>query len=164
MITISEIMFYGRYYSDEMFTYDISWWLCLKDYKVYHTETLMTDYSYENISEIKKSLSFIPLFKTDIIQLEKEFVERLNNKTFNKNLDKILVDNNCSYDVAFKIFIEKEFMVDSWSEYEKSNLVKDAIAWCRDNYLPYKMQKEKKTGDGSGGKTGDGKTGDGSVS
>ena len=139
MIIINEIMFYGRYYSDENFPYDISWWLCLKDSKAYHTETLMTDYSYKSISEIKKSLTYIPFFKTDIIQLEKEFMKRLNNKKFNIDLDKILVDNICSYDVAFKIFIEKEFMVDLWSEYEKSRLIKDAIMWCRENHLPYKV-------------------------
>ena len=135
MIDINKIIFYGRYYDDEKNLYDISWWLCLDDYKVYHTETLMTDYSYKSIFEIEQTSKFIPFFKTDIIKLEKEFMKDFNNKVFNK----ILLDNNNSYDIAFRIFIERGFLIDSWSDFEKSHLQKDAISWCKKNHIPYRQ-------------------------
>lgn len=129
-------MFYGRYFDDENNQYEISWWLCVEDYEIYHTETLLTDYSYESISEIEQTSKFVPFFKTDIIQLEKEFIKKLNNKTLLNSFNKLLVGNN-SYNVAFRIFIEREFLFDYWSEFEKSQLREDAIAWCKNNHIPY---------------------------
>lgn len=137
MVKINEIMFYGRYYSDEKNSFDILWWLCLDDFSVYDTETLLSDYSYQSLSEIRETLRFIPFFKTDIIQLEKKFIDKLNNKKLRKVFEKILLDSNHNYDVTFKVFIEREFMVDSWSEFEKSQLRKDAIVWCKMNRIPY---------------------------
>lgn len=130
-------MFYGRYFSDEENKYDISWWLCLENYDIYHTETLMSDFSYKNTPEIKESSKFIPLFKTDIILLEKEFIKKLNNKTLLNSFNKILSSGNREYDVAFRIFIEREFLVNSWSEFEKAQLQQDAVAWCKENHIPY---------------------------
>lgn len=129
-------MFYGRYFDDENNQYEISWWLCVEDYEIYHTETLFADYSYESISEIEQTSKFVPFFKTDIIQLEKEFIKKLNNKTLLNSFNKLLVGNN-SYNVAFRIFIEREFLFDYWSEFEKSQLREDAIAWCKNNHIPY---------------------------
>lgn len=129
-------MFYGRYFDDENNQYKISWWLCVEDYEIYHTEILFADYSYESISEIEQTSKFVPFFKTDIIQLEKEFIKKLNNKTLLNSFNKLLVGNN-SYNVAFRIFIEREFLFDYWSEFEKSQLREDAIAWCKNNHIPY---------------------------
>lgn len=139
MINISKIMFYGRYFDDEDNKYEISWWLCVDDYEIYHIETLFSEYSYESISEIEETSNFVPLFKTDILQLEKEFINKLNNKTLLNSFSKILLANSDSYDVAFRVFIEREFLVDYWSEFEKSQLQKDAIAWCKQNHIPYTM-------------------------
>lgn len=136
MININEIMFYGRYFNDEEHQYDTLWWLCLEDYEIYHTETLIADYSYRSTSEIEETSRFVTFFKTDIIQLEKEFMRKLNNKTLLNSFNKLLLADN-SYDVAFKIFIEREFLVDYWSEFERSQLREDAIAWCKQNHIPY---------------------------
>lgn len=137
MLNINEIAYYGRYFSDEKNNHEIIWWLCLDDYKVYNSDLLLTDYSFKNIIEIKESSIFIPFFKTDIIKLEKKFVDSLNNKTVLKEFNKILVSNNNKYDLAFKKFIERTFLINSWNTFEKKQLISDAIVWCENNNIPY---------------------------
>lgn len=137
MLNINEVVYYGRYFSDEKNNYEIIWWLCLDDYKVYNSDLLLTDYSYKNIFEIKESLKFIPFFKTDIIKLEKDFICSLNNKTVLKEFNKLLLSNNNEYDLAFKKFVERTFLFDSWKTFEKKQLINDAIAWCINNNIPY---------------------------
>lgn len=137
MININEIMFFGRFYEESENLYDVLWWLCPEDYKIYHTEDLMKDFHYKSVLEIGDSLNFIPFFKTNIVELEKAFIEKLNNKTLYKKFERILADNAYSYDVSFSIFIEREFLTDSWREFEKKKLRNDAIAWCKENHVPY---------------------------
>lgn len=133
-------MFYGRYFNDENSLYDISWWLCLTTFDIYDTETLIANYSYKSIAEIKETAKFIPFFKTDIIRLEKEFIKEINNKTLLNSFNKLLFANNCNYNIAFRMFIEREFLVDSWSEYEKAQLKEDAIIWCKENHIAYTIE------------------------
>lgn len=137
MVEIERIIYYGRWFSDQENQFDVSWWLCIDNSEVYHTEDLMADYSYESVSEIAESTRFIPFFQTDIIQLEKDFIRKLNNRSCDRTLEKILLSND-SYDVAFRIFIERELMTDSWSEFEEARLRSDAVAWCRENHIPFR--------------------------
>lgn len=137
MVEIERIIHYGRWFSDLENQFDVSWWLCTDNFEVYHTEDLMADYCYESVPEIIESSRFIPFFQTDIIQLEKEFIRKLNNRSYDRTFEKILLSND-SYDVAFRIFIEREFMTDSWNEVEKARLRSDAVAWCRENHIMFR--------------------------
>lgn len=94
MININEIMFCGRFYEESENPYDVLWWFCSEDCKIYHTEDLMKDFNYKSVLQIEESLKYIPFFKTNIVELEKAFIEKLNNKSLYKKFEKILADND----------------------------------------------------------------------
>ena len=131
-IKISEIAPYGRFYSD--LKNHTKWWLCLQDFKIYDTETIISLFKYETIKEIKESNSFIALFKTDIINLEKEYL----NKCLSINEKELFhISQTKNFDIAFKIYIESICLERDWYAFEMKKLCKDAIEWCIKNSIPY---------------------------
>lgn len=136
MVEVEDIMYYGRFYTDQENRFDVSWWLCTDDYEVYHTDALLSVYSYEDISEIAETLRFIPFFKTDIIAIEKDFMKKLNNRSCDRMLENILSNESVTYDVAFRMFIERSSLTDSWRVFESAQLKNDAVKWCRENHIP----------------------------
>ena len=72
IFNIDKILYYGRYYSNERQEYKTLWWFCLDDFEVYDTQKLIEQYAYVNCKEIISSEKYIPLFRTDIISLEKD--------------------------------------------------------------------------------------------
>ena len=134
MLNIDDIIYYGRYYSCENEKKETMWWYNCVTNKVYSTQELVDNFSFNNQDNIMQSNNYIPLFKTDVIELEKVFLNQ-----FYPRLVKIVYNNslNCDYDISFKRVIERNNLQREWFEYEKSQLRKDAIEWCCKNNLPY---------------------------
>ena len=131
-IKISEIAYYGRFYSN--LTEHVIWWFCTLDFQICDTETIISVYGFSSIEEILDSSKFIPLFKTDIIELEKKFLKEKNIA-----LEKIgsEIQRIQDFDKCFKIFIEAAYLTQHWHMFEKQHLFSDAIVWCKNNAIPF---------------------------
>lgn len=121
---IEELAPYGRYYrrEDEGFQF---WWFDLQKDSVCSYEDLLQMFGYSNEEEILSSDNFIPLFRTDIEEVEKEFL-------LTRGL-KIKTDGD--FDIEFRIYIERKHLETAWYEFESSRLRKDAAEWCRKNHI-----------------------------
>lgn len=134
LLDIDSIIYYGRYYSCLEYKYENYWWFGLIDYKVYNVDELIDTMKFKTYADICDSVYYIPLFKTDIISAEKAFMINYNSKKLAQ------IENECSdYDVAFNIFVETEHIDGRWKEYEKSVLYRDAVLWCKENNIVYKI-------------------------
>lgn len=129
-MTIEELMYYGRYYSFESKGYHL-WWFDLQKANVYQYDELIQKFGYSSQEEIVSSGMFVPLFETDIVKLEHEFLLLRNYKQI-KRLEKQL---NSDFDTEFKVFIEKNDLIKSWHDFEYNRLYQDAIVWCRENHI-----------------------------
>ena len=130
VVSIDELSEYGRFYSDlEEHT---KWWFCTTDYKVYETEEIIAQFSYENQEMIAASDTFLPLFRTDIIALEKEFLEEFAYE------GDFVCEDSSNFDLSFKIYIE-DFLEREWYAFESDRLCKDAVKWCKENGIPYRI-------------------------
>ena len=136
-IDIREIMHYGEYYSFDDYgkKYDVFWWLSLIDYSVINIETLCEKYSYHSCEEILEAGLYIPFFRTDILDVEREFIKKYYpyqaKKIFNNELD---LDNH----IAFMKFAENNYQEESFYSYRDERLARDAVKWCCENHLKYK--------------------------
>lgn len=124
--------YYGRYYSSYESETEFPWWFCLSDESVVSLDSLRQVYGYRNDDEIFLSGIFIPFFKTDISELEKEFLRKRNLKGV---LDKL--GRGVDFDILFRKYVDKELLFDDWLEYEGKQLRNDAIAWCRQYGIKY---------------------------
>ena len=117
------------------------WWFCKIDYCIYCIDDLLNGFGFNNHKEIKNSEIFIPLFQTDIILLEKQF---LQCRPINEQKEVFLLYElsynkiKGGFDIAFKIYIEKYNLLEEWRIYEQKKLYNDAIIWCQNNDVPFK--------------------------
>lgn len=132
ILDVNDIIYYGRYYSCIKNEYDNYWWFDLINYTIVSVDELITDMDFKDYDEICKSEYYIPLFKTDIILLEKQFMLNYHSSKFEK-----IAKTSLDYDVAFKTFIEYEHVAVYWHEYERSALYSDAVLWCKKNHIAY---------------------------
>lgn len=140
-IHISDILIYGRYYS--LLEYEIIdpiYWFKLSDYKIYDGEKLIENGMFEDASHLKKSEQFIPLFKTDITKVEKDFVEQFcpNEKSVIDDIER--ANPSYNYDIAFREFIETHPLLENWFEFEYERLEHDAVRWCMVNGIRYSLK------------------------
>jgi len=135
MIDLNEILYYGRFYPDAPGGEKPAWWLCVSDHAVLDTETVRKNFSYADTEKIEASGQFLPLFRTDIPRLEKEFMQNRDEKAILR-----LCENNpqWDYDIAFKVYIEERQLTREWFEFERAHLRRDAEDWCRQHGLPYR--------------------------
>ena len=137
MIKINEIMFYGRYYDSDKQSYNNYWWFDKADEKVFSVKEIMQLFNYESEDEIFEIGSFIPLFKVDILNLEKAFIKDLNNKEISK---KFKDKDGEALNISFLEYIEREPLIeDLWFDYERKHLSSQAENWCKENHIPYKI-------------------------
>ena len=129
-MTIKELMYYGRYYSFEKEDHHL-WWFDSKTAVVFQYDELVTKFGYGSQEEVINSQRFIPLFKTDIVELEFEFLS-IQNCKFVRQLKK---QKDLDFDVTFKKFIEKNNLTESWRAFENNRLFSDAIEWCKENNI-----------------------------
>ena len=135
VLDVWSIIYYGRYYQSKKNSYMNYWWFCRNDYNIYYIKELLSNYSYKSEQEIIDSGIYIAVFTTDIIALEKRFMSYHNEKAL-ENILKNCIDGD--YDIAFKIYIERQHLEDSWYIYEREELCKAAIQWCIENHISYK--------------------------
>ena len=133
LLDLDSIIYYGRYYSCYENKYENYWWLDLIDYDIYSVDQLISDMGFESYDEICDSVYYIPLFKTDIVAAEKEFMTDYDSKKLAR------IEKECpSYDAAFKTYIEREHIEWSWFDYERAVLYNDAVLWCKENNIAYR--------------------------
>ena len=134
IVNINDIKFYGEFYPNNP---EHLWYFCLNDYQVYNMEDLIENYSFKDRNEIEQSNMYVELFKTNIVDLQKKFIE-LNNFQNNKKFRTILLEET-EYSVAFGRFIDYFHyeMWPSWYAFIEEHLINDAIEWCRKNNIPY---------------------------
>lgn len=130
ILNICDVVYYGRFYCDEVYEYETRWWLDRKDFKVYSTEELLSRFGFEDYHAIEVCYDLIPVFKTDIIALEKEFIKKY---TGGGNID----EYDCLYDRKFKEYIDRKLLIQEWYEFERRKLIEDAILWCQFYKIPY---------------------------
>ncbi len=137
ILKTASIVGYGRYYPGTIDADVTYWWFSLYDYKVYATEDLIANFHYTDDSEIEQSGIFIPLFKTNIEELEKEYLLTRTDKEV-REYKKIKEKNKGSDpDTIFKIFVDRMCLWKSWYYFEYQRLSQDAVQWCRENYIVY---------------------------
>lgn len=125
-MTIDDLMYYGRYYEFEDNGHHL-WWFDLSSSAIYQFDELINDFGYSRQEDIISSGKFIPLFETNIVVLEHEFLDQYGLKINGlKDVD---------FDVNFKIYIEKNNLWKSWRDFEYDRLYQDAVNWCRKNHI-----------------------------
>lgn len=137
-LDINDAIIYGSFEDDS----DDIYWLEISNYTFFSTTELIDDFLYIDSDDIVRSQKYIQLFHRNIVELEKEYIERFNKESM-KNDIRLILERNEDYDynLAFKIFIEESGLDQDWFEYKRSVLIADAIQWCKKNnilyYLPY---------------------------
>ena len=110
IINISDIIYYGRHYTDCPILEDYLRWYAIDDGVIYTTR--------------------------EIIELEKIYIDQLSIEAVKKYFHKVKHEK---YDLNFKIFLEKLRLERDWFQFERNALIKVAIEWCKENHLPYKL-------------------------
>lgn len=125
-MTVEEIMYYGRYYDFEDPGHHL-WWFDLSDGTVYPFDELVKDFGYVSQEDIISAGKYIPLFETDIVVLEQEFLKQRSLK-MNDSKD-------ADFDVNFKTYIDENNLWEAWHDFEYRRLYQDAVNWCRENHI-----------------------------
>lgn len=136
-IKIKSIVSYGRYYPSLVDADVTYWWFCVNDCKIYSTETLITDFHYTDSVDIEQSGVFIPLFKTDIEKLEKEYLLTRPNEEIREYRKVKEKNSGTDPDTIFKIFVDRMCLWKSWYAFEYQRLFQDAVSWCNANHIAY---------------------------
>lgn len=136
-LNIKSIVSYGRYYPSSADTDAVYWWFSVSDYKVYATEDLITKFHYTTCPEIEQSGMFIPMFKTDIKELEEEYLlTRASEEVqaYRKIKEK---NKGTEPDTIFKMFIDFAGLWKSWYAFEYQRLFGEAVKWCNAHNISY---------------------------
>lgn len=136
--------FCGEWCSEEE-KFEITYWFEKSSFQFFYTGKLIDEFGYKDCAEIESSGHFIPVFKTDIITLQKDFIANYHNKEIEETINNIIEKDNYGYDlgyeVAFRIltqdFPEYDDFAKEYYAFEKKQLKKDAEKWCRENNIPY---------------------------
>lgn len=128
-----DILYYGRCYEEGRQL----WWFDLEAHRVISTEELEALYGRNGAEPISEDSAFLPLFQTNMLQLQKAFMQDFPEHT----VEKIMAARKVSYAVAFNIFVETPPEIfRRWKDFEREHLLQDAVAWCKANRLPYRRK------------------------
>ncbi len=125
-VNIDEIYTYGRFYPD--IERHVNWWFCITDYVIYDTETIVSNFGYTEKETIASTDTFIPLFKTNVVELEKSFLLTLS---LSDSAPPFPYDDILAFDRNFKVYVENHLLLRDWYDFEKKHLCNDAIKWCK---------------------------------
>ena len=119
-VEIRNIMTFGEWDSEEDYKYEENCWFEKSSCTVFYSSNLIEEFGYKDCGEIKSSGHFIPLFKTDIIELEKEFIANYPDKSVEETINNIIKNNNNGYapgyGVAFSILLQDYPEFDEFSK------------------------------------------------
>ncbi len=149
-IDLSDAAFCGEWCSEEA-EYEIIYWFEKSSFQFFYTGKLINEFGYKDCEEIESSGHFIPVFKTDVIELQKNFIADYHNKEIEETINSIIENNNYGYDsgyeVAFRILTQDFPEYDDFSKeyysFEKKQLEEDAEKWCKENAIPYYAPYDK---------------------
>lgn len=144
-IDISVAARFGEWCSEEDSKYEVHAWFEKSSLKFFYTSNLINKFGYKDCEEIEKSGHFIPVFKVDIIALQKEFIANYPNKEIEETMNWIIANDNfkynSGYEVAFRIltqdYPEFDEFGDKYFDYEQRVLLECAQKWCAKNNIPY---------------------------
>lgn len=144
-VDLKDAAYYGKWDSEEDSWCDVHAWFEESSFKFFYTSNLIDEFGYKDCDEIKESGFFIPVFKTDIIALQKEFIANYHDKQIEETMNTIIENDNYEYDsgyeVAFRILTQDYPQFDEFSNeyfnYEKQQRLQDAENWCLENDIPY---------------------------
>ena len=130
-IILEDTIFYGRYYPNIGDNRDHYWWFCTFDYQIYSIDDLIKQFHYTDAESIERVGLFIPMFKTDMFELENQYLSLLPNdeKKLYRNIKQ--QNSNKDYNTIFNIFLDFSKSWKRFYEFEKKHLREDAIDWCR---------------------------------
>ncbi|MBQ2694678.1 MAG: hypothetical protein IJF57_03910 [Clostridia bacterium] len=137
-VDLIDATLFGEWSSEDELAYDVSSWFEKSSFQFFTTDKLIENFGYKNYNEIESCGHFIPVFKTDVVALKKEFVTNLRSKEVENEIQAIIERKNRGYDVAFRIWGEEHPTL--WGEYhefERDRLLRDAEKWCKYNSIPY---------------------------
>ncbi len=142
---LTNAAFYSEWCSEEDSKYKVHVWFEKSSFAFFFTSNLIDKFGFENFEEIEKSGYFIPVFKTDIIALQKKFIADYPDKRIEETMNEIIANDNfgynSGYEVAFRILTQDypEFneFCDKYFNYEQSVLLENAQKWCAENEIPY---------------------------
>lgn len=144
-IDLTDAAFYGNWCSEEDSEYEVNAWFEKSSFGFFYTSNLINKFGYKNFEEIENSGYFIPVFKTDIIALQKEFIANYPDKKIEKTMNEIIANDNfgysSGYEVAFRIltqdYPEFDEFCNKYFDYEQNILLENAQKWCAENEIPY---------------------------
>lgn len=140
----------GAWCSEREPEYRVKYWLEKDSFNLFYTGKLIKEFGYKNCDEIENSDRFFPLFKTDVVQLEKRYISSFKNKEMEEAIKTIIRNDNygsaSGYDVAFKMYIEDVGLEFDWLDYKRQYLMKDAEQWCVKNNIPYYIPESDELG------------------
>lgn len=144
-VEIRNIIMFGEWDREEDYKYEENCWFEKSSCTVFYSSNLIEEFGYKDCGEIKSSGHFIPLFKTDIVALQKEFIANYPDKSVEETINYILENDNFGYasgfSVAFRILTSDYPEFNEFSReyhaFEKKRLTKDAEEWCERNHIPY---------------------------
>lgn len=142
---LREAAYYGEWCSEEDSEYEVHAWFEKSSFKFFYTSKLINKFGYKNCEEIENSGHFIPVFKVDIIELQKEFIANYPDKEIEETMNEIIANDNyefeSGYEVAFRIltqdYPEFDEFGDKYFDYEQRVLLESAQKWCIKNNIPY---------------------------
>jgi len=137
-IIIENVIYYGRHYSEEhVGSY---WWFNLNDYKIYSIKQLESLFDGENCFTQESILEkeFIPFSKTEIIEVEKDYIKKKNNKKLSKVFSAV---SEVDFDQVFKKYIDNNLLISDWWNFEREKLISDAVEWCKLNGIKYRFKQ-----------------------
>ena len=140
-IDVKDILYYGRFYPS--INEDIPfWWYDNEKGEVIELTELLKTVGISAIDESKinemRDMGFYPLFRLDIIQLEKKFVGITLSKKEAAPLDSLL--DASEYDKTFKYIIERYNLDRRWAEFEYEALHNAAVIWINKNHLRIRVR------------------------
>ena len=144
-VDLKEAASYGEWCSETDSEYEVFAWFEKSSFKFFYTENLINKFGYKDCKEIETSGHFIPVFKVDIIALQKNFIANYPDKEVEATMNEIIANDNFNYrsgyDVAFRILTQDypEFneFCDKYFDFEKRVLIESAQKWCFENNIPY---------------------------
>jgi len=147
---------YGRY--DPEYGEAESYWFCVEDYSISEETKLLEKLGYESVEQLNNDPSFIPVWKTNITELKREFLNSNDEyRSYIEKIEKIRQDYTkfqkhtmpwyeCSFSQAFNMFFNDGYpggpVWDEWERYMAERLRSDFISWCERNHLNYDLDEK----------------------
>lgn len=135
-LDISSVIYYGRSYDEG----NIGYYINLDNLKIYSRQSLIHNYNFtdqmlSNIELLCDTYRFAPLFRVNVVDEMRNFLDNLNNRRISKE---IMALNSEQLYIYFQKHMELNFGDHQrWREQEKQCLTTAAVNWCKHYHIPY---------------------------